>query len=477
MMFWTSILLLIAIGGPLELRLRVAAQFLQQDLIDRSTAVINDIAADLGAKEFLEDQDVEEQLLTEVFRAPSIVELSVIETTTTGDRRLVASTVNAPDFTLNDIGGVLVQPLERKGARGERVMIIGRSFPNHPQVMIVAATTLEDLDRFNSLNRRTAFVFTLGSIAAAVLLLNYIYRRKIEQPIDEIRTVIAQAHLGAYNARVGTVREDEIGQVAEAFNELLGRVEIRTEEKNRLIAEATRGMLESQNRLIQAERLATAGQMASTFAHEIGSPLASLSAHAELLLEDPDTTSHQKEAVALMHKQIRRVTQIVDDLLRSSRRGPEDFMPVNTVEIVNDVLKLVLPRLRAENIQVVNELPDALHVRGYALYLQEVFLNLINNAAEAIEHDGVVTLAGGTDAGKVWIEVRDTGPGIDPKIVDDVWKQFVTTKEMRNGTGLGLAVVRDIVKQHGGEVTLQTSHQGTNVRVSLPALKHSTISV
>src|SRR6185295_13527443 len=107
----------------------------------------------------------------------------------------------------------------------------------------------------------------------------------------------------------------------------------------------------------------------------------------------------------------------------------------------------------------------ALHVRGYALYLQEIFLNLINNSAEAIEHGGAIDLAGGFDAGKVWIEVRDDGPGVDPQIVNDVWKQFVTTKAMRKGAGLGLAVVRDIVKQHGGEVSLQSSSAGTTVRV------------
>jgi C4-dicarboxylate-specific signal transduction histidine kinase len=159
------------------------------------------------------------------------------------------------------------------------------------------------------------------------------------------------------------VREDETGQVAQTLNELLDRVEVRTEEKNRLIAEATHGMLESQNLLIQAERLATAGQMAATFAHEIGSPLTSLSAHAEMLLEDPDTPRHQKDALTLMHKQIRRVTQIVDDLMRSARRGPEDFVVVNVVEIVNDVLKLVTPRLQAQRITIHNRLDNPLQVR------------------------------------------------------------------------------------------------------------------
>jgi signal transduction histidine kinase len=134
--------------------------------------------------------------------------------------------------------------------------------------------------------------------------------------------------------------------------------------------------------------------------------------------------------------------------------------------------------LQAQGISVHNRLDDPLHVRGYPLYLQEIFLNLINNSADAIERDGFIEIRGGVEpAGKIWIEVGDNGPGIDPQIVDDVWKHFVTTKAMRKGTGLGLAVVRDIVKQHAGEVSLQSSSAGTVVRVVLPALKQNTVLV
>lgn len=477
MMFWMSALLLIAIAGPLELRLRVAAGYLQQDLIDRSKEVINGIAADLGGSVALSGDAVQSKLLEETLKAPSIVELSVFEHSETGER-LVASTVTSPDFPPERLDGVSLEPKPLMGSRGERLIAVSRSVPNHLGMIIVAVSTLEELDRFNAINRQTAFLFTLTGIAAAVLLMNYIFQRKIGKPLDGILNVMGKAHVRDYTERVGSIREDEIGRVALTLNELLDRVEVRTEEKNRLIAQATQGMLESQNRLIQAERLATAGQMAATFAHEIGSPLASLSAHAELLLEDPSATPQQKEALSLMHKQIRRVTQIVDDLLHSGRRGPEDFVAVNVVEIVNEVLILVLPRLHAQNITVHNRLPASLQVRGYPLYLQEVFLNLINNAGEAIEREGVIEIFGGAETrGKVWIEVRDNGPGIDSKIVDDVWKQFVTTKAMRKGTGLGLPVVRDIVKQHGGEVSLQSSPMGTAIRVVLPALRENTILI
>ena len=477
LMFWTSILLLIAIAGPLELRLRVAANYFQQDLIDRAREVINDIAATLGGEETLDPDNVQSEVLAEVLRIPSIAELSVFQATPTG-WSLVASTVNPPDVTPDRVPEKTAEAIPLTGSRSERLMAVSRAVPNHPGLTVIAVTTLEELDRFNAFNRRTALLFTLTGIGAVLLLLNYIFQQKIGRPLEQILNVMGKAKAGDYSERVSIVREDETGQVAHTLNVLMDRVEIRTEEKNRLIAEATQGMIESQNRLIQAERLAMAGQMAATFAHEIGSPLTSLSAHAEMLLEDPDTPRQQKEALTLMNKQIRRVTQIVDDLMRSARRGPEDFVVVNVVEIVNDVLKLVRPRLQAQGIAIHNRLVDPLQVRGYPLYLQEIFLNLINNSADAIERDGLIEIRGGVDqAGKIWIEVSDNGPGIDPQIVDDVWKHFVTTKAMSNGTGLGLAVVRDIVKQHGGQVTLQSSSAGTVVRVVLPALKQTNVLV
>ena len=275
--------------------------------------VINDVAADLGDEpwhEFLEGcRRSSDRLLVgrdpEV-RVPAIVELSVFEndSQTTPIGPMARSTPGrqhrqaARTSRWTGLGKMTAQPKPLVGTNGEHLMAVTRSVPNHPGATIVAVTTsLEDLDRFTSLNRRIgAFIFTLAGIAARSCCLNYIFQRKIGRPLDEILAVMEKAHVGDYSERVPQVREDETGQVAQTLNELLDRVEMRSEEKNRLIAEATRGMLESQNRLLQSERLATAGQMAATFAHEIGSPLTSLSAHAELLLEDPEDNAASKRS-------------------------------------------------------------------------------------------------------------------------------------------------------------------------------------
>src|SRR5215467_239880 len=123
-MFWTSILLLIAMVVPLELRLRIDEQYLQQDLVDRSREVLNDVAAELGGMEFLDEDadDVQTLLLKEVLRVPSIVELSVFEDTPSGTH-LIASTVKPPDVTPDRLGKVPSQPINLEGSHGERLMV------------------------------------------------------------------------------------------------------------------------------------------------------------------------------------------------------------------------------------------------------------------------------------------------------------------------------------------------------------------
>src|SRR5215475_8970781 len=131
-MFWTSILLLIAMVVPLELRLRIDEQYLQQDLVDRSREVLNDVAAELGGMEFLEEdaEDVQTLLLKEVVRVLSIVELSVFEYTSSGTR-LIASTVTPPDVTPERFGKITPEPKDLDDSHGDRLVAVSRMTPNH----------------------------------------------------------------------------------------------------------------------------------------------------------------------------------------------------------------------------------------------------------------------------------------------------------------------------------------------------------
>jgi signal transduction histidine kinase len=280
-------------------------------------------------------------------------------------------------------------------------------------------------------------------------------------------------------------REDEIGVIARTLNSLLERVRSFNDElqqkvnsatedlnrRNLALEETTRQLLSIQRQLLQAERLATVGQMAATFAHEIGSPMSSLSAHVQLLLEDPRLSADQRDTLSIIRQQISSMVQIVNDLLRSARRGPADFVPSDVNEILKTVMRLVQPKLMSQKVDVHTDFKVLPRVRAYPLYLQEAFLNLVNNASDAMPAGGSLEVATWFDggAGRINIRISDTGPGIDPSVVEHVLDRFVTTKSMGEGTGLGLGIVKEILDGHRGSLTIVPANgRGTAAHITLP---------
>jgi signal transduction histidine kinase len=242
--------------------------------------------------------------------------------------------------------------------------------------------------------------------------------------------------------------------------------------RNLSLEETSRQMLAMQRQLLESERLATVGQMAATFAHEIGSPMSSLSAHVQLLLEDSRLSDDQRETLMVVREQIQSVVQIVNDLLRSARRGPEDFVLTNLNGILDTVVRLVQPKLTSQRIDVLINLKPIPYMRGYPLYLQEVFLNLINNASEAMPGGGCLEIRSWFDErrGLLNVSIFDTGPGIDPSVVEKMFDHFVTTKAIGAGTGLGLGIVKEIVDSHRGTVHIAPmGGTGTSAHITFPA--------
>jgi two-component system NtrC family sensor kinase len=161
----------------------------------------------------------------------------------------------------------------------------------------------------------------------------------------------------------------------------------------------------------------------------------------------------------------------VNDLLSSARRGPADFVPADVNEILQTVMRLVYPKLMSQKIDVRTDFRKLPSVRAYPLYLQEAFLNLINNASDAMPAGGRLEVSSwfDEDAGRVNIRIADTGPGIDPSIVENVFDRFVTTKSMGEGTGLGLGIVKEILDGHRGSLNIAPANgRGTAAHITLP---------
>jgi len=226
--------------------------------------------------------------------------------------------------------------------------------------------------------------------------------------------------------------------------------------------------------LVQAEKLATLGQLIAGIAHELNNPLAAMVGHAQMLRlgqQDPKVAARADRIVDAAQ----RATRIVRNFLTVARRHHPERVAVSVNEIVTKTLELLAYQLRVGNVEVESALaPDLPQIAGDPHQLQQVVLNLVNNAIQAMAPGGQgrlgVTSSLSPDRSTIRLAVTDNGPGIPPEHLPRVLEPFFTTKPQGEGTGLGLAIAQGIVTDHGGIIAVEsTLGQGATFTVTLPA--------
>jgi two-component system, NtrC family, sensor kinase len=226
-------------------------------------------------------------------------------------------------------------------------------------------------------------------------------------------------------------------------------------------------------RLMESDRLAAVGELVAGVAHEVNNPLSSISAFAQLLLRDGGLTAAQRDSIEVIKSETLRASQVVKDLLAFARRSEPQREPLDLNGVVSRTLRLRGYQLTSNKINVETDLsPDLPSVVGDARQLQQVCLNLVTNAIQAMAALGGGTLFVSTrpDGPHVQLDMRDTGPGIPDAAKVHIFEPFFTTKDEGEGTGLGLSVSYGIITAHGGKIELaQSSSAGTTLRVTLPA--------
>ena len=216
-------------------------------------------------------------------------------------------------------------------------------------------------------------------------------------------------------------------------------------------------------RLQEADKLAAVGTLAATVVHEVNNPLASISMLAEMLKTTP-LTPGQREDVDGIIKEARRTAEVVRDLLRVSHPRETRRDAISLSQIATDALTVLRPLLREHRVSIQAELPEELPtIRGFASRLEQIVLNLVINAVQAMEGRSgprIVRLTSGGDVTQVWLSVEDTGPGFAPGVAERIFERFFTTKPVGKGTGLGLWIAREIITEHGGTVTAENRAEG-----------------
>lgn len=326
-------------------------------------------------------------------------------------------------------------------------------------------------------------VFFLLATVALILIIGttYLIIRQITHPLVEIADAAHAIAEGEFDVTVAADQPGELGVLADAFNRMLASLrQMRSdlEEWGRTLENKvelrTQELVSMQARVAQSERLASVGMLAAGVAHEINNPLGGILALTSLTLEDTPATDQRRDNLEEVVRQTERCRDIVKSLLEFSRQSKEGTESVDLNEIARDTYALVGGQSLFFNVEVVMDLdPELPRIMADRSQMQQVFMNLFVNAAQAMQEEGRITVKSGYSRqdGHVVVTVGDTGHGIDKQHIARIFDPFFTTKEDGRGTGLGLSIAYGIVTQHGGTITVDSEPgKGTTFSMRFPAV-------
>ena len=301
---------------------------------------------------------------------------------------------------------------------------------------------------------KRALIWSMLGIAILVTgLVAFISQRigkNITEPIIDLVGFTEQVAEGNLNDQCEIKTQDEIGDLALAFNQM------------------TRNLQQSRDKLIQAERLATAGKMSASFAHEIRNPLSSMRMLSQLLMQKPEMSAEQRQSLQYILEEIERIDNIVKGLMDFARPTTLNLAEQPLVPTLQAVLSLMEANLTHHQIRLVLEFaPDLPDLQFDSDKIKQAFMNVVLNAMEAMPQGGTLSVTTFKLEDGISIKVTDTGDGIPEADIEHLFEPFFSRKD--KGTGLGLANVKRILEEHGGTVEIESAlNEGATVSMWLP---------
>jgi two-component system NtrC family sensor kinase len=468
---------------------RIVSRAVEAESLDAAEAVALGVAADLGEHTTTPTAAELADLLADYRKAVPAVHSLTITAGPTGATSVLASTEAAPPARIRVLAEEAVSRREiatfADGPLGLHFAAVALPRHTNPPGAVIVAVRMDALQRVQRQSRQAALV--LGSAAILLLAagLDIVARRLVHQPLGAVLATMSRASAGDLRARAPRTRADEIGAVAENLNSMLDRMEgfndtLRAEVEtatadlraaNRELLETAQRLFAVRRALAESQRLALAGEMAASVAHQVGTPLNVMSGYVQMLRAGEPEGSPAARRLETVQQQIARVTAIVQSLLDKTRRPPLELAPVAPGAALERLAELVRPTLVPARIELSVAVEPALpHLAADPGQLEQALLHLVTNAIDAMPDGGRLELAARRDGRDVVLSVADSGTGIPAEDLARVFEPLYTTKPRGRGTGLGLPIVREIVAAHGGTVSLESDPGGgTTALVRVPA--------
>ncbi len=370
--------------------------------------------------------------------------------------------------TASHTHGAIVQPAVLDGVH---YLALASRFSGAPPTADLGYVLLLSYETaFQQLRQTEA---TLWLISAIGVLLStaaiWLIIGKITAPLSELRAVAEAVGNGDYNQKVHVPSGDELGKLAYAFNHMTKNIR----QSHAELQKTVQTLKATQAQLIQSEKLSAVGEFVAGVAHELNNPLTSVIGFAELL-KQVDLHPKHRSYVQYIVKSTERCHKIVQGLLSFARQHPPERVLLNVNDMVGAVLEILAYEMRTSNIEIEREFAKKIpKILGDSHQLQQVILNILNNARQAIEthsSSGRIRISTEGTASHVRIICEDNGPGISAENLNKIFDPFFTTKPIGKGTGLGLSLCYGIVREHGGTISAHSKPgRGATFTIELPA--------
>ncbi len=496
-----SLVILIVVSfGFTVLQFRLSRSWVEEDLKERAVSFAQEIAATIGDRRELESGPLLEWQIKQIMRArQNVIQLDILGFGADGARVIATSQPRSRlPFTRTEADQV------RQGRAVSWLVAEGKG--RYWDVMapivldgavagsVAARFSLARADALAARTRTWAFALTAVSVIVMGSLMGAAVHYVVNRPLGRFLEAVQRVERGDVGAAVRVETHDEFDALARHFNAMLARIRDFSDELQARVKEATRELegryqeverlhellFAMQRNLSHAERLALSGQIMAEVAHEVGTPLHSIAGHLELLRQDlpPRLISEDVgRRLAVIESQLVRVIEIITQLLDLTRRGAGKPAPLDLNRLVLETTELVRPTLSAAHLDLEVRTDATLPpVRGHRNQVQQVVLNLLTNAMDATAAGGRITIHTRTLAGdgQVELSVSDTGRGIPDEEQKRIFEPFFSTKEPGRGTGLGLFITAEIVREHKGRIEIESAEgRGSTFRVILPAAERA----
>jgi signal transduction histidine kinase len=481
--------------GFLVLNFWLARRWLEEDLQSRVVTFARAMAATISSRQEFESGTVLREQVRQIQTArEDLLQLDVLAfrddrvdvvATTTPERRLPFTRRDTADVTK---GRVVSRP-GATAAGSHWDVLAPISLEGAVAGAVGARFSWVTAERLMQRMRTGGVLLTGASVAVMALLMSLTVRYVVDRPIRSFLGAIRQIQDGDPAAAVKIRTADEFGLLAEHFNEMVARVRRFNDELQRRVDAVTEELdsryqqvqqlnallFDLQRRLRHSERLAVSGRIMAEVAHEVGTPLHSVAGHLELLRKDLPVdmlTGDVEHRLAVIEAQVARVVDIIARLLALTRPPVSDARPVDLNELVREMVELLRPVVSAAGLTLgVSTAAGLPPVLGHADALRQVILNLLTNAIDATPSGGLVSVVTRAveDPRETELAVSDTGRGIMPLDHDRIFEPFFSTKPAGRGTGLGLFITAQIVREHRGRIeVISTEGEGSVFRIRLP---------